>query len=251
MRKHRSKVRVRKFLRALPAKARKQADQVFSKVGYYTSPAYMPTLALQAEVWTRDTSRVLNSFGLKAQEPWNREFDGLLDSVSERVDKAWPSFFDLGQDSARVLYLLIRATNPSVVLETGVANGLSTFFTLSAMDQNKHGELHSIDMTKNVGHVFGQSHPRWNLHVTHGRARDLTKVSQPLAPLDIFFHDADHSYRSQWNEYSIALDHMRPGGFIVSDDVDSSWAFRDFCASHELEMVILQDKTKLFGVTRV
>lgn len=245
------KVRVRKFLRAMPAKARKKADEALRKVGYRTSPAYMPTLSQQAEVWTRNPSRVLEFFELKVEENWNLEFDGFLDSLSKPVDKAWPIYFDLGEESARLFYLLIRATNPRVVLETGVANGVSTFFTLSAMDQNNCGVLHSIDMTRDVGHVFGKSHPRWKLHVTHGRAKDLAKVLQPLAPLDIFFHDADHSYRSQSHEYSVTLTHMRAGGYIVSDDVDSSWAFRDFCAKHRLPMVILQDSTKLFGVTRV
>ncbi len=41
-----------------------------------------------------------------------------------------------------LLYLLVRAQRPSVVLETGVGPGYSTAWILAALDANGSGELH-------------------------------------------------------------------------------------------------------------
>ena len=38
---------------------------------------------------------------------------------------------------------------------------------------------------------------------------------------------------------------------ICSDDVDKSFAFLDFCKARRLEPVLLLDRRKVFGVTRV
>src|SRR6266480_7212838 len=47
---------------------------------------------------------------------------------------------------ARLAYALCRALKPSVVMETGVAYGVSTAFLLKALDVNRNGRLHSIDL---------------------------------------------------------------------------------------------------------
>ena len=43
------------------------------------------------------------------------------------------------------LYLLVRKYKPKVILETGVANGISTYFILKALHLNGSGKLISID----------------------------------------------------------------------------------------------------------
>jgi hypothetical protein len=45
-----------------------------------------------------------------------------------------------------LLYVLIRALKPKIVLETGVASGVSTLFMLQALNHNTHGTLYSIDL---------------------------------------------------------------------------------------------------------
>ena len=43
-------------------------------------------------------------------------------------------------------YAAIRSLRPEVVVETGVANGVSTAYLLLALDQNGKGILHSIEI---------------------------------------------------------------------------------------------------------
>jgi len=45
-----------------------------------------------------------------------------------------------------VLYCIIRATKPEIIVETGVANGASSTFILSALEKNNKGKLFSIDL---------------------------------------------------------------------------------------------------------
>gem|GEM_PF-4501569 len=45
-----------------------------------------------------------------------------------------------------VIYSVVRATKPEIVVETGVNNGISTYFILSALERNDSGLLYSIDI---------------------------------------------------------------------------------------------------------
>lgn len=45
-----------------------------------------------------------------------------------------------------LLYVLARALKPEVVVETGVANGISSSFILKALDENARGRLCSVDL---------------------------------------------------------------------------------------------------------
>jgi predicted O-methyltransferase YrrM len=68
--------------------------------------------------------------------------------------------------------------------------------------------------------------------------------------IDMFFHDSDHSYRNQEHEYSVFYERLRPGGFLVSDDIDASYAFLDFCRRHSVRPGVLIAQRKLLGVVR-
>src|SRR5437867_6496062 len=62
-------------------------------------------------------------------------------------------------------YAAIRALRPEVVVETGVANGVSTAYLLLALQQNGRGMLHSIDLADPAyvppGRVPGWVVPDW------------------------------------------------------------------------------------------
>lgn len=221
--------------------------RMVAKIGYKTQPAYYSDLIRQASHWSRNPEELCSHLNLDVTDSFSSEFNRFARTMREKAQRSWPEYFDLGSESGLFLYLIIRATKPKIVVETGVANGISSAIILTAMDANGLGELHSVDMTRDVGHAFGQKHPRWRLHVTHGRVKDLERVLKEIGDLDIFFHDADHSYWAQTGEFKLAKKYLKHGGILVSDDIDSSWAFRDFCNEHNLRMNILQDKSKLFG----
>jgi predicted O-methyltransferase YrrM len=130
----------------------------------------------------------------------------------------------------------VSITKPQVVVETGVASGVTTAVALAAMQRNGRGHLYSVDLPSlrvDEQDFVGRAVPeelkrRWTL-VTGPSRRVLPALVERVAPLDIFVHDADHTYESQLAEYTTAWPMLRDGGVLISDDVANP-AFVDFAA---------------------
>jgi predicted O-methyltransferase YrrM len=149
------------------------------------------------------------------------------------------------------------------VVETGVANGFSTAFSLLALNVNGVGHLHSVDLPREVGRDYGPgtfyegegragippgSEPgwlipqelkeRWTLIL--GRSQEeLPPLLDRLGTVDIFMHDSEHSFECMWFEFNAAWPALRPGGVLVSDDVNSTEAFGRFAAEEGRDPVRL------------
>ena len=138
----------------------------------------------------------------------------------------------IGTRLGTVLYILCRKLKPAAVVETGVASGVSSAYILSALEENNHGELHSIDLPSRGGEsgwlVPDYLRYRWQLIV--GRSSDkLPTLLEKLGTIDIFLHDSDHSYQNMFWEYETAWDHLKTGGILLSHNIDVNNAFSNFC----------------------
>ncbi|BBL80002.1 hypothetical protein RxyAA322_18560 [Rubrobacter xylanophilus] len=133
---------------------------------------------------------------------------------------------------ARACYLLCRLLRPAVVLETGVAYGVSSAFLLAALEENGHGELHSVDLPPlrpRAGHFWGIAVPeefrgRWTLHRGSSR-RVLPGLLAELGEVDLFLHDSLHTLRNMRFEFGAVWPRLRPGGAVLADDVERNAAF--------------------------
>jgi predicted O-methyltransferase YrrM len=169
----------------------------------------------------------------------------------------------IGYAEGVYLYGILRTVRPEVVVETGVANGFSTAFSLLALQANGSGHLYSIDLPREVGRAYepgtfyeGEgragippgSEPgwlippalkeRWTLIL--GRSQEkLPPLLERLGTVDIFMHDSEHSFECMWFEFNAAWPALRPGGVLVSDDVNSTEAFGRFAAQEGREPVRL------------
>ena len=129
---------------------------------------------------------------------------------------------------------VVKLMRPAVMVETGVALGFTTATVLRAMHDNEHGRLYSVDLPAlqyDPDDPVGRAVPeelkdRWEL--TLGDSRDeLGALAARVAPLDVFLHDALHTYASQLREYRTAWPHLRADGVLISDDVGNP-AFVEF-----------------------
>jgi predicted O-methyltransferase YrrM len=150
------------------------------------------------------------------------------------------------------IYAILRCVQPDIVVETGVASGVSSAYILKAMHDSGKGTLYSIDLPNYELEYFpdlgltpvsllpkgtppGFAVPdflkhRWNL--TLGRSQDLLpKLLEELGSIDIFFHDSEHTLENMFFEYNQAWPHIMKGGILLSDDVDFNTAFMSFCKS--------------------
>jgi hypothetical protein len=158
----------------------------------------------------------------------------------------------IGYTEGTYLYAVLRKLRPSVAVETGVANGFSTAFSLLALQANGEGRLYSIDLPREVGRDYepgtfyeGEgragippgSEPGWlippDLRVRWtlilGRSQEeLPPLLERLGTIDSFMHDSEHSFDCMWFEFNAAWPSLRPGGVLLSDDVNSTEAFPRF-----------------------
>jgi predicted O-methyltransferase YrrM len=148
-----------------------------------------------------------------------------------------------GSRWAAELYVVVRATRPAVIVETGVASGVSSAHMLRALAANGTGTLHSIDLP-NVQQGSGLPEGRasgwivpdslrrhWQLSLGDSR-KLLPDLLGALDRVDLFFHDSDHSYENMFFEFEQAFPKLENGGLLMSDDSDLHPAWDDFCASH-------------------
>lgn len=137
---------------------------------------------------------------------------------------------------ARALWCLVRHLCPSEVVETGVAHGLSSRVILEALERTGDGRLSSIDlpaMTILERRVeIGAAVPdglrgRWTYQEGASRRR-LSSLLRQVGEIGLFVHDSLHSTRNVRWELTTAWRALRPGGFVVVDDVDFNWGFEQF-----------------------
>jgi predicted O-methyltransferase YrrM len=159
---------------------------------------------------------------------------------------------------ARTCYLSCRVMKPKVVVETGVAYGVTSAFILHALASNDCGRLWSVDLpplAKGADDYVGclvpqQLRDRWRL--TRGSAqRVLPNVLAAAENIDIFIHDSLHTYAHMTFEFSKAWPNVRAGGILIADDVDGNRAFEDFAlrVSPSYSAVVRErDKPGSFGL---
>jgi len=67
-----------------------------------------------------------------------------LDEATSRLESKRGKM-SIGNEYFHDVYAYVRKTQPDVVVETGVRDGWSTLYLLSALDLNDNGHLYSVD----------------------------------------------------------------------------------------------------------
>ncbi len=144
------------------------------------------------------------------------------------------STWNAREELLRMVGTIVKLMRPAVMVETGVALGFTTATVLRAMADLGEGHLYSVDLPAlqynpddPVGRVVPSAlRDRWTLELGDSRKK-LEPLCARVAPVDIFLHDALHTYSSQLREYRTAWPFIRSGGLLISDDVNNP-AFIEF-----------------------
>ena len=205
-------------------------------------------------------------------EGYEREVraSGLMDHLLEKGREhheavvesgAGHSLGAIGYTEGVYLYGVLRKVQPKIAVETGVANGFSTAFSLLALARNGEGQLNSIDLPREVGKEYAPgtffegegragippgSEPGWLIPpdlkerwtLVLGRSQEeLPPLLDRLGAIDTFMHDSEHSFECMWFEYTHAWPALREGGVLVSDDVNANDAFPRFARESRREPI--------------
>jgi len=142
-------------------------------------------------------------------------------------------------DAPLELFALARLTRPHEVVEVGVSSGVSTAYLLAALDRNRRGRLHSIDLPKRPrpnrprttrpteswaipeGRDSGWAVPkrlrsRWDLRI--GDKKDLLPaLAGELDHVDLFLYDVPHEDGASAREFRAVDAAFRPGSVAIVD----------------------------------
>jgi len=156
-----------------------------------------------------------------------------------------------------LFYAILRLKKPEIVIETGCCTGTTTSLILYALQQNQRGHLYSIDMRfpddwlstgqLETGFLVPENlKSRWSLILGDTKV-ELPKLLATLGKVDLFYHDADHSYVYQMWKYLTAWPYIPVGGVLASDDIRHNTSFFDFGRQVPSKPLITQRGTN-FGV---
>lgn len=152
---------------------------------------------------------------------------------------------------ARLCYVICRLVKPRLVVETGVAYGVSAAFILTALEVNGRGALHSIDLPplrRGYARSWGVAVPptlkgRWTLH-RGPSSRVLPGLLERLGGVDVFLHDSLHTYRNMRREFDAIWPHLRTGGILLADDIERNGAFGELRGRNPALWRVVQDLEK-------
>lgn len=141
--------------------------------------------------------------------------------LSELNRKTWIEVLNprmiAGHFQGRVLSMLSHMIQPKNILEIGTFTGYSALCWAEGLQSD--GAIHTIDINEELEHIARSYAEKLNvldkIHFHIGNALDIIPTLSPT--WDIVFLDADKS--NYTNYYNMVIDQVRPGGYIIADNV--------------------------------
>jgi len=168
-------------------------------------------------------------------------------------------YSDGDKSLCRAAWCVTLHTRPEVVIETGVAHGVTSRILLEALRQNDRGHLWSIDlpfpfdrrMHPDTGVAVNDAcRPRWTYLEGSSRQR-LPELVAEVGHVEMFIHDSLHTARNTLFELEQAASAMPVGGVMLADDISSHEGFSAFARRHPGYRTIVcpsMDRLGMFGI---
>jgi predicted O-methyltransferase YrrM len=136
---------------------------------------------------------------------------------------------------AEAIWCLVAHLRPAVVIETGVAHGLTSRVVLEGLQRNGTGHLWSVDLPavdpalhREIGiAVPAELRSHWTLLKGTSRRR-LPELVRGLQQVDLFLHDSLHTARNTYFELDTVWPVLPPGGVAMADDIHRNLGFSRF-----------------------
>jgi predicted O-methyltransferase YrrM len=159
---------------------------------------------------------------------------------------------------ARACYVVCRLLRPQVIVETGVAQGVTSAFMLKALEMNGEGILHSIDLPpldlhaeESTGALIpSRLRHRWRLYRGMSK-RILRKLLKQVERVDIFIHDSLHTRANMIREFQTVEPHLANRAILIADDVNQNSVFLNWTGRRQpayWTTVKKEERRSIFGI---
>jgi predicted O-methyltransferase YrrM len=131
----------------------------------------------------------------------------------------------------RMLFHLVRQSQPDRALELGTALGVSAAYQGAALERNGHGRLVTVEGAAPLAEIARRNLARLGIdcvEVVAGRFIDvLPAVLEDLRPVDYAYIDGHHDGRATLEYFEMVLDAIDGPALVVLDDIGISRGMRD------------------------
>jgi len=159
----------------------------------------------------------------------------------------------------RAIWCTALHKHPDVVVETGVAHGVTSRIVLEALGRNDTGHLWSIDLPHPLDNrlhretgaaVTDACRERWSYLEGSSRQR-LPALIARTGRVDLFIHDSLHTAKNTLFETGQVAPVMPAGAVMMVDDIGSHNGFVTFARRHpEFRTIVCPsaDRLGVFGI---
>jgi Methyltransferase domain len=199
--------------------------------------------------------------------PEGERLDALMADIGERLVARGLStgrhtygwYSDAENSLGHAIWCTTLHKRPDVVIETGVAHGVTSQIVLEALGRNGRGHLWSIDLPhpldrrlhKETGAaVTDACRERWSYLEGSSRQR-LPALTAETGRVHLFIHDSLHTARNMLFEAEQAASVMAAGAVLLVDDIGSHDGFVTFARKHpEFRTIVCPsaDRLGVFGI---
>ena len=157
--------------------------------------------------------------GLIASDAYGQPAEEAIDAADDRDHVSLPVPF------TRFLYYLGRDLRPDRVVELGTAHGVSSLHLLAALHDNAKGHLTTIEFDHDRRALAVEGFRRFypdseRVSSVQGLfAEVLPDLMPSVAPVDLVFEDGPHTADVTLSAFLAVVDHIRPGGLYLVDDI--------------------------------
>jgi predicted O-methyltransferase YrrM len=140
-------------------------------------------------------------------------------------------------------YAIVRATKPTLVVETGVDKGLGSVVLCAALMRNAmegfKGRYVGTDINPSAGEMLSGKYAQFGRIEYGDSIETLSKMNDTI---DVFINDSDHSADYERREYKVVANKLSANSVIIGDNAHvsdelasfASRTSRGFIAVHEL-----------------
>lgn len=193
------------------------------------------------------------------QELWETVANELHDRGMAFGRHTYGHYSDADAALGRAVWCTVLHLRPAVVVETGVARGITSRIMLEALERNGEGGLWSVDLPhpfeRDLRIQTGAAVPdglrsRWS-YVEGSSRRRLPRLLRDLGRVDVFVHDSLHTARNTRFEMERVGRVLTPGGVMFVDDISTHQGFADWTRRTPQARTLIcpsADGEGLFGV---
>jgi methyltransferase family protein len=144
-------------------------------------------------------------------------------------------------------YVIARAVKPSLVVETGIHDGLGSVLLLRALHHNAieghDGRLISFDTNPHTGWLVSEPlGTRWRpVYAATSAALEHELEGQQVG---MIVHDSEHTYECEHFELTTAVAHAAPTIALVSDNAHGSTALDDVATSLGIDYHFFRERPR-------